>query len=154
MSPAAPAQLVIERKAGLASSDRGEIRDQLQRWLDSKQAGRLEPLDPSVCIGLSREEINTPSSSACSRTSSRSKSASSISRRAEGVLLTGAAPGRYRQAYSVPLLYEMLNRLRIILDSGPGSGICRSGDLRGRRIGASSVIMQRHAREGINPRCA
>lgn len=50
------ARLVIERKAGLVSNDRVEIRDQLQRWLDVKQAGLLEALDPSVCIGLGRED--------------------------------------------------------------------------------------------------
>jgi hypothetical protein len=49
------ARLVIERGAGLVSNSPVEIRDQLQRWIEDKRAGRLERLDPSVSLGLSRE---------------------------------------------------------------------------------------------------
>ena len=50
------ARLVIERKAGLVSNSPVEIRDQLQRWLEDKRAGRLGRLDPSVCLGLGRDD--------------------------------------------------------------------------------------------------
>jgi glycosyltransferase involved in cell wall biosynthesis len=50
------AQLVIERRAGLVSNRPAQIRDQLQRWLEDKRAGRLEALDPSVSLGLARDD--------------------------------------------------------------------------------------------------
>src|SRR5271165_650283 len=50
------ARLVIERGAGLVSNSPLRIRDQLQKWCENKRAGRLERLDPSVSLGLSREE--------------------------------------------------------------------------------------------------
>jgi glycosyltransferase involved in cell wall biosynthesis len=50
------ARLVAERSAGLVSNKPVEIRDQLQRWLEDKRAGRLERLDPSVSLGLSRDD--------------------------------------------------------------------------------------------------
>ena len=50
------ARMVIERSAGLVSNSPVKIRDQLQRWLDNKRAGRLERLGPSVSLGLSRDE--------------------------------------------------------------------------------------------------
>ncbi|MBV9816446.1 MAG: glycosyltransferase [Alphaproteobacteria bacterium] len=50
------ARLVIERGAGLVSSSPAEIRDQLERWLDDKRAGRLGTLDRSVARGLSRHD--------------------------------------------------------------------------------------------------
>ena len=50
------ARLVAERSAGLVSNKPDEIRDQLQRWLEDKRDGRLERLDPSVSLGLSRDD--------------------------------------------------------------------------------------------------
>jgi hypothetical protein len=50
------AQLVKERSAGLVSNSPVAIRDQLQTWLEDKLAGQLERLDPSVSLGLSRED--------------------------------------------------------------------------------------------------
>jgi len=50
------ARLVIERGAGLVSNSPAEIRDQLERWLADKQAGRLGLLDQSVSLGLSRDD--------------------------------------------------------------------------------------------------
>src|SRR5262249_58063409 len=50
------AQLVKERSAGLVSNSPVAIRDQLQTWLEDKRAGQLERLDPSVSLGLSRED--------------------------------------------------------------------------------------------------
>jgi hypothetical protein len=50
------AQLVIERGAGLVSNSPVKIRDQLQRWFEEKRAGRLERLDPSVSLGLGRDD--------------------------------------------------------------------------------------------------
>jgi hypothetical protein len=40
----------------LVSNKPVEIRDQLQRWLEDKRDGRLERLDPSVSLGLSRDD--------------------------------------------------------------------------------------------------
>jgi hypothetical protein len=50
------ARLVIERKAGLVSNSPVKIRDQLQRWFEDKRAGSLERLDPSVSLGLGRDD--------------------------------------------------------------------------------------------------
>jgi glycosyltransferase involved in cell wall biosynthesis len=50
------ARLVIERNAGLVSNSPFKIRDRLQRWFEDKRAGRLERLDPSVSLGLSRDD--------------------------------------------------------------------------------------------------
>ena len=50
------ARLVIERRAGLVSNSPVQIRDQLQSWFEDKRAGRLERLDPSVSLGLSRDD--------------------------------------------------------------------------------------------------
>jgi glycosyltransferase involved in cell wall biosynthesis len=50
------ARLVRERGAGLVSNSSAQISDQLRAWIASKQEGRLENLDPSVCRGLSRDE--------------------------------------------------------------------------------------------------
>ena len=50
------ARLIIERRAGLVSNSPAQIRDQLQRWFEDKRAGRLEGLDPSVSLGLARDD--------------------------------------------------------------------------------------------------
>jgi hypothetical protein len=50
------ARLVLERSAGLVSNSPARIRNQLQRWFEDKSAGRLERLDPSVSLGLSRDD--------------------------------------------------------------------------------------------------
>jgi glycosyltransferase involved in cell wall biosynthesis len=50
------ARLVIERRAGLVSNSPEQIRDQLRRWFEDKRAGRLERLDPSVSLGLGRDD--------------------------------------------------------------------------------------------------
>jgi glycosyltransferase involved in cell wall biosynthesis len=50
------AGLIRERGAGLVSNNPGHIRDQLRTWIEEKQAGRLTRLDPSVSLGLSRDE--------------------------------------------------------------------------------------------------
>jgi len=50
------ARLVIERSAGLVSNSPVKIRDQLQRWIEDKRAGRLDRLDPSVSLGLGRDD--------------------------------------------------------------------------------------------------
>jgi glycosyltransferase involved in cell wall biosynthesis len=50
------AQLVRDRNAGLVSNHPERIRDQLQTWIEDKQAGRFKRLDPSVSRGLSRDE--------------------------------------------------------------------------------------------------
>jgi glycosyltransferase involved in cell wall biosynthesis len=50
------AQLVRDRGAGLVSNAPEQIRDQLQAWIADKQAGRLTRLDPSVSLGLGRDE--------------------------------------------------------------------------------------------------
>jgi hypothetical protein len=50
------ARLVIERNAGLVSNSPVKIRDQLQRWFEDKRAGRLDRLDPSVSLGLGRDD--------------------------------------------------------------------------------------------------
>jgi len=50
------ARFVIERNAGFVSNNSAEIRDQLQKWLAAKQAGRLGRLDPSVSSGLGRDD--------------------------------------------------------------------------------------------------
>jgi glycosyltransferase involved in cell wall biosynthesis len=50
------ARLVIERRAGLVSNSPVEIRDQLQRWFEDKHAGHLQSLDPSVSLGLGRDD--------------------------------------------------------------------------------------------------
>ena len=50
------ARLVTERSAGLVSNSPTEIRKQLERWFEDKRAGRLECLDRSVSLGLSRDE--------------------------------------------------------------------------------------------------
>ena len=49
------AGLISERAAGLVSNRPEQIRDQLQIWIEDKQAGRLKRLDPSVSRGLSRD---------------------------------------------------------------------------------------------------
>jgi hypothetical protein len=48
--------MVRERDAGFVSNSPERIRDQLQRWVGQKQAGRIPNLDPSVTQGLSRDE--------------------------------------------------------------------------------------------------
>ena len=50
------ARLVIERSAGLVSNSPVNIRDQLHRWYEDKRAGRLDRLDPSVSLGLGRDD--------------------------------------------------------------------------------------------------
>jgi glycosyltransferase involved in cell wall biosynthesis len=50
------ARLVIERSAGLVSNSPIKIRDQLQKWLEDKRAGRLDRLDPSVSLCLGRDD--------------------------------------------------------------------------------------------------
>lgn len=50
------ARLVAERRAGVVSNSPARIRDQLQAWLEDKDAGRLQRLEPSVSRGLSRDE--------------------------------------------------------------------------------------------------
>ncbi len=50
------ARLVIERSAGLVSNSPVKIRDQLQRWFENKRADRLDKLDPSVSLGLGRDD--------------------------------------------------------------------------------------------------
>jgi glycosyltransferase involved in cell wall biosynthesis len=50
------ARLVIQRSAGLVSNSPVNIRDQLHRWFDDKRAGRLDRLDPSVSLGLGRDD--------------------------------------------------------------------------------------------------
>jgi glycosyltransferase involved in cell wall biosynthesis len=50
------ARLVIERSAGLVSNSPVNIRDQLHRWFEDKRAGRLDTLDPSVSLGLGRDD--------------------------------------------------------------------------------------------------
>jgi hypothetical protein len=50
------ARLIRERGAGLVSNTPEQIRDQLQAWIDDKQAGRLRRLDLSVSQGLSRDD--------------------------------------------------------------------------------------------------
>jgi hypothetical protein len=50
------ARLVAERRAGLVANTPGTIRDQLRVWVQKKQAGQLTRLDPSVSLGLSRED--------------------------------------------------------------------------------------------------
>jgi hypothetical protein len=50
------ARLIRERSAGLVSNSPAQICDQLQTWISGKQAGRLNMLDPSVRLGLSRDE--------------------------------------------------------------------------------------------------
>ena len=50
------ARLVIERSAGLVANSPVKIRDQLQRWFEDKRAGRLDRLDPSVSLGLGRDD--------------------------------------------------------------------------------------------------
>jgi glycosyltransferase involved in cell wall biosynthesis len=50
------ARLVRERGAGLVSNRPQEICQQLEIWMRDKEAGRLGALDPSVCLGLSRDE--------------------------------------------------------------------------------------------------
>lgn len=50
------ARLVIERSAGLVANSPVKIRDQLQRWFENKRAGRLDRLDPSVSLGLGRDD--------------------------------------------------------------------------------------------------
>jgi hypothetical protein len=50
------ARLVIERRAGLVSNSPAQIHDQLKRWFEDKRAGRLERLDPSVSLGLGRDD--------------------------------------------------------------------------------------------------
>jgi glycosyltransferase involved in cell wall biosynthesis len=50
------ARLVIERSAGLVSNSPVNIRDQLDRWCEDKRAGRLDRLDPSVSLGLGRDD--------------------------------------------------------------------------------------------------
>ena len=50
------ASLVTERRAGLVSNSPAQIRDQLQRWFEDKRAGRLARLDPSVSLGLGRDD--------------------------------------------------------------------------------------------------
>ena len=50
------ARLVIDRSAGLVSNAPQQIRDRLQDWIAQKAAGRLSRFDPSVCLGLGRDE--------------------------------------------------------------------------------------------------
>ena len=50
------ARLVIERRAGLVSNSPAQIHDQLKRWFEDKRAGRLERLEPSVSLGLGRDD--------------------------------------------------------------------------------------------------
>jgi hypothetical protein len=50
------ARLVTERGAGLVSNSPTEICNRLERWFDDKRAGRLERLNRSVSLGLSRDE--------------------------------------------------------------------------------------------------
>ncbi len=50
------ARLVTERSAGLVSNSPVKIRDQLHRWFEDKRAGRLDRLDPSVSLGLGRDD--------------------------------------------------------------------------------------------------
>ncbi len=50
------ARLVIERSAGLVSNSPVKICDQLQRWFEDKRAGRFDRLDPSVSLGLGRDD--------------------------------------------------------------------------------------------------
>ncbi len=50
------ARLVIERRAGLVSNSPVKICDQLQTWFQDKRAGRLDRLDPSVSLGLGRDD--------------------------------------------------------------------------------------------------
>ena len=50
------ARFIRERGAGLVSNSPARIRDQLRTWIADKQAGRLKMLDPSVRLGLSRDE--------------------------------------------------------------------------------------------------
>lgn len=50
------AQMVKKRDAGLVSNSPEQIRDQLEVWCRQKRAGRLERLDPSVSVSLSRDE--------------------------------------------------------------------------------------------------
>jgi len=50
------ARLIRERGAGLVSNNPGHIRDQLCAWIEEKQEGGLTRLDPSVSLGLSRDE--------------------------------------------------------------------------------------------------
>jgi hypothetical protein len=50
------ARFIRERNAGLVSNSPARICDQLQTWISDKQAGRLKILDPSVGLGLSRDE--------------------------------------------------------------------------------------------------
>ncbi len=50
------ARFIRERGAGLVSNSPAQIRDQLQTWISDKQAGRLKMLDPSVRLGLGRDE--------------------------------------------------------------------------------------------------
>jgi hypothetical protein len=48
------ARLIRDRAAGLVSNTPQVIRDQLEAWIEDKQAGHLKALDPSVSRGLSR----------------------------------------------------------------------------------------------------
>jgi glycosyltransferase involved in cell wall biosynthesis len=50
------ARLVTERGAGLVSNSPREICNRLERWFYDKRAGRLERLNRSVSLGLSRDE--------------------------------------------------------------------------------------------------
>ena len=50
------ARLVIERSAGLVSNSPVKIRDQIQKWFEGKRAGRLDRLEPSVSLGLGRDD--------------------------------------------------------------------------------------------------
>jgi glycosyltransferase involved in cell wall biosynthesis len=50
------AQIVSDRGAGLVSNSPVQICEQLRAWIEDKQAGRLNRLDPSVCLGLGRDE--------------------------------------------------------------------------------------------------
>ena len=50
------AQLVRDRGAGLVSNTPERIRDQLVVWIERKEAGHLNKLNPSVSWGLSRDD--------------------------------------------------------------------------------------------------
>jgi hypothetical protein len=50
------AQLVRDRRAGVVFNAPAQIRDQLQAWIADKETGRLSRLDPSVSLGLGRNE--------------------------------------------------------------------------------------------------
>ena len=50
------ARMIRERGAGFVSNSPEGIRDKLVGWIEAKRAGRLRRLDPSVYLGLSRDD--------------------------------------------------------------------------------------------------